>query len=360
MFLAGLALCGAVLHLTASRRLRKHLAAVADGLEKKKRVPAFPISHWRAVKRGVRALEDKLASLVESGREGDQFLIGVDACAAEMEIALAVKARFPGCDITIVACEPNRAQNPKISKFLQMAPHARHERWMLTDSEALIDRDFVERFREEWREWDALTAGYRFDGARTMVQAMDVAPALLTLWPGLMLAGKVDFALGACTGVQAEAVREIGGWEALGGCLAEDRELGLRMVAKGRRLGLSRHVLPIEADKMDVAAWLKHQHRVAVTYRLATPAGTLGMPLLHALPLAAAAGFAGGGAWWLVLVIVYQMRLAFAFASARRLKFSIPWLPVVVMVVPMIEFVCWAIAWLPLPVWWSGRWRRLG
>lgn len=360
IFLGGLALCGVVLHIVAVRRLRRHFAGIgvpppaAGGL-------LTPITHWRAVKRGVRDLEEKLANFIEAGREGDQFLIGVDAGAPGEALAHAVRARFPTRDIVVVSCEPGRAKNPKVSKFIQMAPHARHEHWLLTDSEALIDRDFVESFRDEWAGWDALTAGYRFEGARSTVQALDAAPALLTLWPGLMLANKLDFTLGACTGVKAAAIREMGGWEALGGYLAEDRELGLRLVAQGQRLGLSRHVLSIEADAMSVKGWLLHQHRVAVTYRLATAAGALGLPVLYALPLAVAAAFAGGGgAWWLVPAGVYFLRMMATRTASQLMGFYLPALPLVVLGAPMVEFCCWALAWLPLPVWWSGRWRRLG
>jgi hypothetical protein len=28
-------------------------------------------------------------------------------------------------------------------------------------------------------------------------------------------------------------------------------------------------------------------------------------------------------------------------------------------IVPVVETLLWALAWLPLPVWWAGKWRRL-
>jgi hypothetical protein len=352
--LSALALCGAGLHVLALARLRRHLA-------RREPAPAEtpPVTHWRAVKRGVPALEEKLVAWVESGRETDQFLIGVDAGSPDAHVAGAVMERYPQHEIRVISCEPNRARNPKISKFIQMAPHARHGCWMFTDSEALLDRSFVESFREEWSGWDALTAGYRFTGVRTLMQALDTAPPLLTLWPGLMLRGRVDFTLGACTGVRAPHVQEFGGWEVFSGALAEDRELGAKIAANGHRLGLSRHLLAIESDRLSVWSWLKHQHRVAVTYRVAAPVGALGLPILQALPLALAAGIVGGGWWWLPLLVAYVVRMAVAFAMARGLNFPLPALPLVVLLVPLIEFVGWVLAWLPLPVWWSGKWRWL-
>ena len=60
------------------------------------------------------------------------------------------------------------------------------------------------------------------------------------------------------------------------------------------------------------------------------------------------------------MATVYVMRLGAAMAMARMLLFRVPWLAIAVAVVPLVEGVFWALAWLPLPVWWSGRWRRLG
>ncbi len=369
---AGLAVMGTALHAVALSRLRRHLGAGPKSAE-----PASePITHWRAVKRGIPDLAGKIEALVRAAQEGDQILIGVDAGAPEAAICAEACERVPGVTVRrspsepepsassgrfvcIIECEPGRAMNPKISKFLQMAPHALHARWLLTDSEAELDADFIEAFRREWsaENWDALTAGYRFTGLRRMPQILDVAPALFTLWPGLMHARQIDFTLGACTGVMAAHVRAIGGWEAFATLLAEDRELGRQLAGRGHRVGLSRQVLSLSADPLGWWDWLKHQHRVAVTYRLAAPAGALGLPIMHALPLALLAGALGGGWWWALPGLVWLLRCAIASRMARLLHYHIRGLAAVMAVVPIVETFAWATAWLPLPVWWAGSWR---
>jgi hypothetical protein len=321
------------------------------------------VTHWRAIKKGLPNLREKLESLIRAGREGDQFLLGVDAGSPDLAVCEAVAASFPGRDVCLIACEPNWAENPKISKFLQMAPHAKHPHWMLTDSEAVFEGDFVERFRGEWESSgkDALTAGYRFAGIRGLPQVFDAAPVLLTLWPGLMWVRRVDFLLGACTGVRAADVMEAGGWEAFASELAEDRQLGAKLASRGLRVGLSENVLTLEADSLGWWDWLRHQHRVAVTYRQSAPVGSIGLPVLHALPLALIAAPVGASAgWWLVPVMVYLMRVGAAVSLARVLRFPLPLLPLATFVVPVVESVCWLLAWIPLPVWWAGKWRRFG
>lgn len=353
----GMAACGVALHVVAAFRLRRHLRPPAA--EENEDPP--PLTLWRALKGGVPDLDGKLEALVRGSRATDQILLGADAGSAELGVCETLRARHPERQIDVVACERDRAPNPKISKFIQMAPLARHENWLLTDSEAMPDADFIAQFRREWSASgaDVQTAGYRFANLRARPQILDASPALLTLWPGLMLAGRITFTLGACTGVKAADIRAIGGWETLGGDLAEDHRLGALLTAKGRTIRLSASVLTLDSDPMTWREYLRHQHRVAVTYRAATPAGALGLPVLHTLGFAAIAVALHPGFWKWALVIALA-RIATAAIVARILRFRIPGLPGAVLQSAIIESGMWLAAWLPSRVWWAGRWRRIG
>ena len=353
----GVAICGVVLHTVATFRLRRHLRTPAA--EESADTP--PLTLWRALKGGVPDLDGKLEALVNGSRATDQILLGTDPGSAELATCEALRARHPGRQIDIVPCERDRAPNPKISKFIQMAPLARHAHWLLTDSEAMPDADFIEHFRREWTASgaDVQTAGYRFANLRAWPQILDASPALLTLWPGLMLAGRITFTLGACTGVKAEDIRAIGGWETLGGDLAEDHQLGALLTAKGRTVRLSRSILTLDSDPMTWREYLRHQHRVAVTYRAATPAGALGLPVLHTLGFTALS-VALHPPFWKWAMLIALTRIAVAEAFSRLLKFPILALPIAVLLSACIETAMWIIAWLPSRVWWAGRWRRVG
>jgi ceramide glucosyltransferase len=353
----GIAACGVALHVVAAFRLRRHLRSPAT--EEGADTP--PLTLWRALKAGVPDLDGKLEALMRGSRATDQILLGVDAGSDEFATCETLRARHPERQIDVVACERDRAPNPKISKFMQMAPHARHAHWLLTDSEAMPDADFIEHFRREWNASgsDTQTAGYRFANLRAWPQIFDASPALFTLWPGLMLAGRITFTLGACTGVKADDIRAIGGWKILGTDLAEDHQLGALLAAKGRTIRLSRSVLTLDSDPMTWREYIRHQHRVAVTYRAATPAGALGLPVLHTLGFAALAVALHPPFWNWALLIVFA-RLAVAISFARMLRFRIPCLPVAVVKSAIIESVMWLVAWLPSCVWWAGRWRRVG
>ena len=363
----GVAVCGVALHMVAAFRLRRHLR-VPSTVEN---ADTPPLTLWRALKGGVPDLDGKLDALVHGSRAEDQILLGVDAGSAEFSVCENLRTRHPGRLIEVVACERDRVPNPKISKFIQMAPHARHAHWLLTDSEAMPDADFIENFRREWSASgaDVQTAGYRFANLRNFPQALDASPALLTLWPGLMLAGRIAFTLGACTGVKAEDIRALGGWETLGADLAEDHQLGAQLSAKGRTIRLSRNVLTLDSDPMTWREYLRHQHRVAVTYRAATPAGALGLPVLHTLGFAAVAAAlhplsvkygAPISIVHLAVAHVVLARIAIAAVFSQALDFPILRLTLAVLLSAFIESAMWLVAWLPSGVWWAGRWRRVG
>lgn len=349
--------CGVVLHWVAITRLRRHLQKPPFEGER----IAGPITHWRAIKKGVPSLAAKLESLILSTRKGDQVLLGVDEGSIEAEICETVKSKLRRHDIVLVRCKPDCAINPKVSKFIQMLPHASHGLWMLTDSEALLEADFVDKVLLEWSEggMDVITTGYRFEGLFTLAQKLDATATLATLWPGLMLAKNRDFTLGACTLLAAEDLKAAGGWEAFGDYLAEDRELGRALTRNGKKILVSRHALSLEADPLTWAQYLKHQHRVAVTYRVANPAGSIGLPIMHTIP-------------WLIVAILLLpkylsilactgifVRLAQVQTCARLLRWENPGLWGTALIGPVIESSFWLISWLPLRVWWTGRWLKV-
>lgn len=351
--LLALAGTGCVLHGLAIRRLARFL-----GRPELAQSSSAPLTFWRALKPGVPNLGAKLDALVSSSRPEDQILIGVDADTPDATFCEEWRQRHAERDIAIVHCAPQRAKNPKLSKFLQMRPAARHSPWLLTDSEATLTPEFVEQIRAEWEETgaDALTAGYRFVGLQSVWEWLDTLPAALTLWPGLMMVKRLNFTLGACTSLRAEDLDSIGGWEKLGDSLAEDHELGQLLTARGKKVHLSRNVLELDGDPLTIGAYFRHQHRVAVTYRAANPAGALGLPIFQVLPLAIAATIAQPALWHIALLCV-ALRIASAVVESRIVGMSrgIAWIPLVL----LMESFFWLLSWLPLPVWWAGKWRRI-
>ncbi len=320
-----------------------------------------PVTWYRPLKTGVRDLRPKLLAFLESIEAGDQVLMGADPDSEALRIAREVAAGS-GREATVIECIPDAARNPKVSKLLQMAPFSRNDHWIIADSEAVLDREFVRKFREEWVSTGAaaLTAGYRFAGMGNLPQRLDAMATVLTLWPGIELVrafGRVEFTLGACTALRRTDLEAIGGWKSLGDELAEDYWLGARLCERGQEVRLSESILTLDSDDMTWSDYWRHQHRVAVTYRAARPLGTAGMVftrgvtasfllmLIH--PIWASILF--------LLALVFRVALAESMATIRGLplKGSVG----LIILSDAVETFAWLRAWVARYVWWRGRWR---
>jgi ceramide glucosyltransferase len=327
-----------------------------------------PVTLLRPLKAGVPALREKLARLAGAMRPGDQLLLGVEAGTDEARVSDEVRAAFPGLDILVVPCAIGVALNPKISKLVQMTAHARHDDWILSDSESVIDAPWLAAFHEEWQASgaDVLTTGYRFINQVGWLQRVHAGGILVALWPGLAVMrfeGAISFTLGACTGFRRADIEQIGGWEAFGDLLAEDNRLGVALVGAGRTIRLSSQVATLESDPLNWRSYWRHQRRMAVTYRVCQPAGFAGMIFVN--------GFAGlmasvllatrfsdsvpGIALVLTVISLQVVRWACFRGMASMLRFPTRWLFPVMLGANAMEFVCWCGAWLSRRVWWAGR-----
>ncbi len=334
-----------------------------------------PVTFLRPIKRGVPRLEEKLAYLIAAAHPGDHLLFAVDNGEDRAVCQRAMEGAALGVRTALVTVEPllsSAPYNPKIAKLAAMeaiAGEQAPQRCIVSDSEALPSPEWFDAFRYEWERGGgaALTVGYRFVGARSLPQQLDHLSALLTLWPGLMIAsgggsGSLAFTLGACTGLRRDDLAALGGWEAFLPYLAEDNRLGAALKAAGRPVRLSANPLTLDSDPLGWRDWLLHQHRVAVTYKVCAPAGTLGMIVTHGLSWSVLYALAVPGGWQVAMAMV-ALRLVTAWVMARRLAF--PMNPgwrwgVAVVLASLTESLFWLAAWLPLPVAWGPRRFRVG
>jgi ceramide glucosyltransferase len=346
---------GAVLNL--SRAEEEALTTPADEASP-------PITWFRPLKSGVPELEKKLRSFLTGIRPGDQIIFGVDPGSNEERICSSLRTPDP-YGIVVVPCRPDAAPNPKISKLIQMAPHARHGNWVVMDAEAKAGLTFLEAFRSEWAGsgTDVLTAGYWFEGAETLPQRLDSLAVLMTLWPGLELIrtfGRLRLTLGACTAVRGYDIVELGGWAAFGNLLAEDNELGKRIAAMGKTVRLSRVQLVLDSDPMSWLDYWRHQVRVAVTYRAADPLGAAGLIFTR--------GISAGALLLLMyprpeslifLLAAWGARVVLANRMARYIRIHVRGLPWTVPLADLFETAAWVMNWFARSVRWGGRRRAI-
>lgn len=351
--IAGVGVFTALFSLGTAFLLRRWLAREKDNVP----CDGEPVTFFRPIKTGEPGLAENLELFLSAVGSQDQVIFAATG-GEECRLCEELAARHSGLEILCLRAEEGRHRNPKINKLAQMEPFATRAKWIVLDSDTLADREFLSAFRGEWqkKKSTALSAPYAFLPTREIFARLDALGTGLALWPGVALlraGGRMDFLTGACMGVGADALRQIGGWAALGHVLAEDNELGRRISRAGGKVDISETVLTLQAPESTWREWLFHQHRAYVTFRLCNPSGSLGIPLTHGVGLTFL--FALSKPFSLVRWLLHFGLLFLRWNSAKALPGDRTtcrelW------VVSLLEPFFWLLSWMPVPVRWGGKW----
>ncbi len=321
---------------------------------------SVPVTILRPLKRGVPEIRLKLRSFFRAVQPDDQILIGIyeDDVLTE-NAARAALADFPRLDIQIISCQRDMARNPKINKLLQLTPLARHDHWIVLDSEIEDGASFLPQFRSEWNslQFPVLSAPYRF-----CKLTLTTAPVLHTLLPGLAVLqhfGKISNTLGAALAITRSQIEKLGGWESLADELAEDYQLGHRLAQMGVPIRFSRAVVRLGNDSETPLSAARQLHRVSATYRRCQPLGFAGSLVLHSVTWSLFAAFLHPFGW-IMLLLASLSRLVVCHHRARTLGWPLSFTRsfLLIPLSSLLETLFWIMAWLPLPVHWAGkRWE---
>jgi len=86
--------------------------------------------------------------------------------------------------------------------------------------------------------------------------------------------------------LRRESLNEIGGFEAVADCLAEDYEMGRRLCLSGRKMVLVRYFVDLVVDLKDFSEWWNYQVCWDQKTRAAEPAGFFATLVTHSIPFA--------------------------------------------------------------------------
>jgi len=227
-----------------------------------------------------------------------QILFGVaDPNDPVCKIVRELIANNPKHDAQLVVCEKLIGANAKVAKLAQLEQLAKHELILVSDADVRVPPDFLtnivaplgapascRRVTEElagrmpalpkYEEIGLVNCFYRLANPSTTAMRWEAIAINADFWSQVLQSQTLkplDFALGAAMLVRRDALAEIGGFQALADCLADDYQLGHRIAKNGHRIALCTVVAECWNAPMNWRDVWKHQLRWARTIRVCQP-----------------------------------------------------------------------------------------
>jgi ceramide glucosyltransferase len=344
--------------------------------------PQPPVTLLKPLKGCDPATEDCLRSwFTQQYAATTQILFGV-AAADDPVCAIVRKLlqEFPDRDAQLVVCGPPPGTNAKVSQLVELERQAKHDVLIISDADVRVPPDFLANFLAPLRPvplahsmgqgsgvraCGLVCCFYRLANPTTLAMQWEVIAVNADFWSQVLQSRSlkpIDFALGAVMAIRRQQLREIGGFDALVDCLADDYQLGNRIARRGYSIALSPVVVDCCSAPMDWAAVWKHQLRWARTIRVCQP-----VPYFFSL-------LSNATLWPLLWLILHPATPICAFAlccwfvrimtalnleqklTQGRILIALGWL---VPVKDLLQTAIWLLAFLGNRVEWRGRQMRL-
>ena len=263
-----------------------------------------------------------------------ELLFGVSSLDDPAAAAVtALKAEFPERTILLVECPERLGTNGKVSTLMQLSRHARHDIWLINDSDITVGPHYLERVvccfapgaqHPNKPPVGLVTALFRGRAHGTLASQLEalaistdfIAGVLLSKW----IEGGLHYGLGSTLAVRRDALEKSGGLLALVDLLADDFEMGARVERAGYRVALSTEVVETSVPAYDWRGFFDHQLRWLRTVREARPAGYAGLIFTYGLMWAVlnvlASGLSPVSLWLLGLSFFLRLAQAMTVGTA--------------------------------------------
>jgi ceramide glucosyltransferase len=228
---------------------------------------------------------------------------------------------FPQRGIRLLSNAPQIGSNRKVNNLALLAREAKHELLVQSDGDVRVGANYLHEMAAPFEQAETAVVSCFYSGVTQKniwaeIEALGVATDFSA---GVLVADwmeGVTFALGASVATTKTWLGKIGGYEGIANVLADDYEIGNRVVKAGGRVMLSREVVETMYPAVTFGKFWEHQVRWARTVRLCRPASYVGLLFTHGLPLAIAGAIAIRSAAGALLFMVAYVVLRLAVAEA--------------------------------------------
>jgi ceramide glucosyltransferase len=301
-------------------------------------------------------LRDNLESALRALHPGDELVVGA---ADANDPAIEVARTLSDPRLRVVAGSSSRATNRKVATLVALELHATKEMIVLADSDVRLDPTVLDRLAGSAGHGMA-TALYRGIPSGSLASRIEALAINTDFMPSVLvaslLAGGIEFGLGAANALRRDALQAIGGFASLGEVLADDHQLGRKVKAAGFPVTIAPVCVAIVQDS-STGATLSRLLRWCRTYRVCQPVGYAATVFSHHGIAASLVATALAPALWPIAAGTVALRVvtalvAHAAVAGREADFaSLPLLPVR----DLVGTALFVLAWTGRTVTWRGR-----
>jgi ceramide glucosyltransferase len=282
-----------------------------------------PVSVLKPLKGLEHEAYENLASFCRQDYPEYEILFAVDDVRdAAIPIVEKLIRDFPRVPIRLLVGSATPGWNNKVAKLCRLGPEARHELLVISDSDIRVKSDYLRCVVSPFRDpaVGAVTCLYRGMTEPNLWSELEDLNLTTDLVASMVVARKVEgvrFALGATMAVTQSHLAEIGGFEALADCAADDHELGRRIAARGYRVELAPCTVQTLCASSTAREFFLHHLRWGVVTRHCRPWGYAGLLFTKGLPWSLAAAVVAPSRvvaiGYLGTYLVTRLALAFTF-----------------------------------------------
>lgn len=207
-----------------------------------------------------------------------QMLFGVGSEADPVgPVIRRLLAEFPRLDAQLVVCSERSGANVKLSKLTQLERLAKHELILISDADVCAPPDLLANLVRPLADTQVGLVNCFYQLANPVTRALrwEAVAVNADFWSMVLQArtlAPLDFALGAVIALRRKSLTEIGGFAVIADYLADDYQLGQRIVRCGQRIELCPVVVECWSPPLTWREVWRHQLRWARTIRVSRPA----------------------------------------------------------------------------------------
>jgi ceramide glucosyltransferase len=242
-------------------------------------------------------LAENLRSFCRQDYGDHQVIFGVrDNTDLAIPVIKAVIKEFSDRDISLVVDDQIIGSNYKISNLANMAKIAKHDIFVISDSDMRVSKDYLQRVVAPFANNKVGASTCLYSGTPAKGLASRLGAMFVNDWflPSALIPtmfGKLKFCFGATMAVRRNVLESFGGFPALADYLADDYMLGKFVVEQGYDVALVPYVVENVILEEDLKGLFFHETRWARTIRSVQPGGYAASITTEILPLSIFAAF---------------------------------------------------------------------